>query len=172
MELYTLIKKKKSTMAYILDSIVLVLAVFTLFIDCFINPLFIVATVILGVLFYCTHFLTNIEFEYAYFGGELKVAKITNKSKRKTQMRMNLDEVTQIAPHGDRSVYKYENDKDIFVKDFTSRYKEVPYYEVIYSHEGKTYLCMMELEDEMIEEMCQRYGMKIKKMPKVEATEA
>ena len=164
MEVYVLINKKKGIGVYILDSLVLVLLVATLLLSCLV-PYVMLVMLILGILFYCTHFLTNIEYEYSYFGGEIKIAKITNKSRRKRLMAFTMEEVIQIAPHGDRSVMRYEGDRMVVVKDYTSHNKNVDFYEMIVSKEGKTYLIMFEPDDAFLKEICTRYAMKVIRRP-------
>ena len=56
----------------------------------------------------------NLEFEYSYFDGDFRFAKIFNKQKRKDLTGYEAENVIVIAPKGDRSIYKYENDKDSF----------------------------------------------------------
>lgn len=164
MEVYVLVNKKKGVLNYILESVVLVLAIASLLLSCLI-PYVIIAVVLLGIAFYCVHFLTNIEYEYAYFGGEVKIARITNKSRRKRLMTIDMEEVLTIAPHGDRSVSRYEGDNSVVVKDFTSHDKNVEFYEMIATTGGKTHLIMFEPDEAFLKEICARYGSKVVRRP-------
>ena len=62
MEVYVLINKKKGIGVYILDSLVLVLLVAALLLSCLV-PYVMLVMIILGSLFYCGEFHTNIEYE-------------------------------------------------------------------------------------------------------------
>lgn len=74
----------------------------------------------------------NIEFEYTYYDGDLRIAMIINKAKRKNIVSIDMEDVIIIAPRGDRSIYKYENDKSYKYKDVTSADGAAKVYAVIF----------------------------------------
>lgn len=160
MEVYVLVNKKKGIGLYLLDSLVLVLLVASFFMSC-IRPMMIILVVFLGIAFYCVHFMTNLEYEYAYFSGDLKFAKIINKSRRKRIMAFSMEEVVAIAPSGHAMVSSYENNKSVVVKDLTSHDKTKEFYEIIANTDGRTYLVMIEPDEAFLKEIKIRYPMKV-----------
>lgn len=164
MELYVLINKKRGMGEYILDSLLLVLTIAFIVISCA-YPLFMIVAALLALGFYATHFLMNIEYEYAYFGGEIKIARISNKSRRKRLLAFTMDEVEKIAPRGHESVVRMENDKTYQVKDYTSHDKNVDFYEAFVNHDGNKYLVMFEPDEPFLDEIRTRYASKVVKKP-------
>ena len=65
--------------------------------------LFLIPAIIFGVLWYVFGFRSYTEYEYTYFDGEFRIAKIKNKSRRKKVAVVNMEDVLMIAPKGDRS---------------------------------------------------------------------
>ena len=76
-EVYVLVERKKSTLMKILTAVVLVIGIlFALF--SLIAPLFLSGALILLVVWYFFLFRNSKEFEYSFFDGELRFAKIMN----------------------------------------------------------------------------------------------
>ncbi len=117
---------------------------------------FCLPAVIVTILWAWRNFYYNIEYEYTYYDGDLHIAKIINKAKRKNLADFNMDEVITIAPKGDRSVYKYENDKSAKYKDYSSGDKSAKVYELIYKSDNG--ICRYEFEPD--EEMLQAIRVK------------
>ena len=118
--------------------------------------IFFLPAMIVTVLWAWRNFYYNVEYEYTYYETDVRIAKIINKAKRKDLVEVNMEEVIMVAPKGDRSVYKYENDKSAKYKNFTSGDKSVKVYELI--HKTSSGICRYEFEPD--EEMLQ--AMKIK----------
>ena len=59
--------------------------------------LFLIPAIIFGVLWYVFGFRSYTEYEYTYFDGEFRIAKIKNKSRRKKVALVNMDDVLMIA---------------------------------------------------------------------------
>lgn len=94
-----------------------VLTCLCLVLSMFVSPvMFLVPTIIFGVIWYLFAFRSEVEYEYTYYDGDLRFAKIRNKAKRKKIAYLSMDDVLTIAPKGDRSIYKYENDRSVTVK--------------------------------------------------------
>ena len=73
-----------------------------------------------------------------------------------------MDNVVTIAPAGDRSVYNYENDSSVKVKDYTSHKKDTPYYDLIVKDDvGNTILIKYEPDDEYLDAVQVKYGQKV-----------
>ena len=160
MEVFVLVEKKKSIIAMIGSWLCLCLAIVMLLFACAASPL-IIGVAVFGALWYFLQFRSNIEYEYSYFDGEIRFAKIMNKSRRKNLKSFTIGDVVQIAPSGDRSVYSYENDRMVKVVDYTSHKSEVPYYDMVINSEGVTYLYKLELDDKYLDAVCMKNASKV-----------
>jgi len=141
----------------------LIMALFTgactfLLLASFISPtLFFVPALIFIFIWAWQNFYSNIEFEYTYYDGELRLAKIKNKAKRKNLAAINMDDVLAIAPKGDRSVYKYENDHSLKYKNLTSEDALAKVYVLVFK--GEKDMCRWEFEpdEEMLDAIRVKY---------------
>lgn len=142
-EIYVLVPVKRSKGKLVVTILTLVLAVVFFLLSCslpFMAPL----GILFSVFWFLLYFRSYKEYEYSYFDGEFRFAKIMNKSRRKRLGVYSMDEVLLIAPEHDRSVSKYENDKMIPVKDYTSRDPEHVVYEMVAQKEGDVTLIKFE----------------------------
>ena len=124
----------------------------------FVSPgLFFVPSVIFFFVWVWRNFYSKVEYEYTYYDGELRMAKITNKAKRKNLVAVNMEDVLAIAPRGDRSVYKYENDNSLKYKDFSSGMKTAKVYAIVFK--GEKSMCRYEFEpdEEMLDAIRVKY---------------
>lgn len=160
LEVYVLTPVQKTTTKVFLSILSLVIAIVSLVLACY-SPLMIFMTLIFGVLFYFITFRSNKEYESSYFDGEVRFAKIMNKSRRKRLAVYSMDEVSQIAPAGDRSVCRYETDNTVKVLDYTSQIKDQPYYEMVVQKEGNTYLIKFEPDDKYLDAVQVKYAQKV-----------
>ncbi|MBR5127696.1 MAG: hypothetical protein IKU69_04620 [Roseburia sp.] len=113
------------------------------FMSLFVSPIFSVPAII-AISLWVWRFRRNIEFEYTYYDGDLNFARIINKAKRKNIVSVNMEDVLTIAPRGDRSIYKYENDSNYRYKDLTSGVSTGKVYAVIFK--GENGMCRYEFE--------------------------
>ncbi len=120
-------------------------------------PVFMLPALGFSVLWFFMQFRSNIEFEYTYFDGDLKFARIRNKARRKGIARINMDDVLQIAPKGDRSVYKYENDNSVKTKNLTSGDPQAKVYVVISKSEGAVTKYEFEPDEDMLNAIMVKY---------------
>ena len=114
------------------------------------------AMVIFGVWIW-RNFFNRIEYEYTYYDGELCIARITNKARRKHLAEIQMEDVITIAPKGDRSVYKYETDRSFSAKDYTSGDETAKVYELIHSVDGITCRYEFEPDEEMLNAISMKY---------------
>ena len=113
------------------------------FMSLFVSPIFLVPAII-AIWLWVWRFRRNIEFEYTYYDGDLNMARIINKAKRKHIASVNMEDVLLIAPRGDRSIYKYENDSSFKYKDLTSGAPAGKVYAVVFK--GEKGMCRYEFE--------------------------
>ena len=160
-EVYNLVERKGSLGVKLLASFCLALGiVFTLLI-CTGNLIMATLAIIGYGLFYVFQFRMNKEFEYAYFDGECRFAKIMNKARRKKLQAFSIDEVVMIAPSGDRSVYKYENGEVAKIYDYTAGVKSEPYYVMIHKKGEALEMIRFQPEEDYLNAVCQKYAGKV-----------
>ena len=160
LEVFVLTPVHKTTTKVFLSILSLVITIVSWVLACY-SPVMLLMTLIFGVLFYFITFRSNKEYECSYFDGEVRFAKIMNKSRRKRLAVYSMDEVSQIAPAGDRSVYRYETDHTVKVLDYTSQVKDQPYYEMVIQKEGDTYLIKFEPDDKYLDAVQVKYAQKV-----------
>lgn len=110
-----------------------------------------------AVLWYFLTFCANMEYEYTYYDGELRFARIRNKSRRKELESVQLEDVLILAPRGDRSVYKYEKDDSLNYKNYTSRRDGVSVYELVFKNQKGCSRYEFEPDEEMLDAILVKY---------------
>lgn len=157
-EKLVIVPKKNTGVHKILMVLFFVLTCFSLVLSMIAAPtLFLVPAIIFGVLWYVFAFRSETEFEYTYYDGELRFAKIKNKSRRKRIAELNMEDVIQIAPKGDRSTYKYENDKNLPFKSVASGNAGAKVYEIIGKGEKGNIRYEFEPDEEMLDAIMVKY---------------
>ncbi|MEE1303722.1 MAG: DUF6106 family protein [Agathobacter sp.] len=160
-EVYVLVETKKSMLRMILAYVFLFLAVACIGFTAIGAYVCVPFVFIFGVLFYFLLFKGYKEYEYSYFDGDVRFAKILDKSRRKRIKGCTMEEVVQIAPAGDRSVYNYENNKTTKFRDFTSKKKGVPYYDMVVKTDDGFIIYMLELDDKYLDAVCLKHASKV-----------
>ncbi len=163
MEVFTLIARKKNVALVFVSYLLVALAAISLLTICIGFAPGILFAVVFGLIAYLMIMAQNTEFEYSYFDGELRFAKIKNKSRRKRLGIYSMESVAAIAPAGDRSVYNYENGNELKEIDYTSGQKDVPYYDIVIKSPEENVLIKAELDDKFLTEMEKKYRSKVKK---------
>ena len=157
MEVFTLIARKKNVALVFVSYLLVALAAISLLTICIGFAPGILFAVVFGLIAYLMIMAQNTEFEYSYFDGELRFAKIKNKSRRKRLGIYSMESVAAIAPAGDRSVYNYENGNEIKKIDYTSGQKDVPYYDIVIKSPDENVLIKAELDDKFLTEVEKKY---------------
>lgn len=161
MEVFVLTERKKGIVKTVFGWLFLALAFASFILTLMGALLLFLPGVLFAVIWYCFFLKANKEFECSYFDGELRFARIINKSRRKRIGIYNIEEVVTIAPAGDRSVYNYENDRSAKIKDYTSGEKNVPYYDIIVRNQDGTTIIKAELDDKYLDEVSKKYRSKV-----------
>lgn len=160
-EVFVLVPVRKPFWVKLASVVSLLLGVASMLLACG-NMFFTVLFIVFALLWYVLTFQAYMEYEYSYFDGEVRFARIMNKSHRKTLEVYNMNDVVTIAPAGDRSVYNYENDNKVKVKDYTSHKKGTPCYDlVIKKDSGSTLLIKYEPDDEYLDAVQVKYAQKV-----------
>ena len=103
----------------------------------------------------------SLEYEYSYFDGDFRFAKIISKSKRKPLRGYEIEEVQIIAPEGDRSVYKYENDGGLKVRDLTSGRNDGKVYTMVAKGDEGLEITKFQPDEKYLNAVCVKYPQKV-----------
>lgn len=157
-EKLVIVPRKKSAVKKLVTTMLLVLSCMFTLLSIFIAPfLFMVPAVISISLWVWQNYYSNVEYEYTYYDGDLNIAKIKNKAKRKLVLSVNMEDVMTIAPKGDRSVYKYEKDNTYKYKDVSSGIASAKVYELIFKGEKGMFRYEFEPDEEMLDAIRIKY---------------
>ncbi|MBQ8278847.1 MAG: hypothetical protein IJZ23_03305 [Roseburia sp.] len=157
-EKLVIVPRKISGKKKMLNIGLFVLACVLLLLATFIAPyLFFIPGLLVAALWIWLGFFSNVEYEYTYFDGDLRMAKITNKSRRKNLVDVSMEDVLTIAPKGDRSIYKYENDNNCKYKDLTSGEASAKVYALVFKSEKGTCRYEFEPDEEMLNAIMVKY---------------
>ena len=116
-----------------------------------------VPAIIFAIVWYFRAFRSDIEYEYTYYDGEFRFARIKAKRKRKGLGRVQMEDVLALAPKGDRSVYKYENDNSLVYKELTSGESGTKIYELVFKGEKGINRYEFEPDEEMLDAVMVKY---------------
>ncbi len=160
LEVYVLVEKKQNLLLKICEMVLWIVAVLSMILTVMGASLFLLVMTISMLLAYFLH-TRNFEFEYSYFDGEVRFAKITNKSSRKRLGVYDMEEVLNIAPIEDRSMYNYLNDSHIKVLDYTSRKNDVKIYGMVVKGAEGLKLIKFEPDEKYLDAVCVKYRQKV-----------
>lgn len=160
MEVYVLISKNKSLWTKILTALFLLIGVYFLYVT-FVGLIifFAVAVPFLALAWY--FYKKEMEFEYSYFDGDFRFAKIYNKQKRKELKGYEVENVIGIAPQGDRSLYSYENNPQVKTRDLTSGHKDRKVYCMVAKSEDGYEITKFEPDEKYLDAVCIKYRQKV-----------
>ncbi len=162
MEVYVLVSKEKSlfikttTLAFWV-----IAAMCTLYVVLGYIIFFPMALLAWGVAFFL--YTRNYEYEYSYYDGELRFAKIINKKRRKELKGYVMEEVLIIAPIDDICLQPYLNDKSSKVRDLTTGNLNAIVYVAVVKNGNEIELVKYEPNEKYLNEVCIKYGHKVKR---------
>ena len=160
LEVYVLVEKKKSLFMKIMTVLMFLIGAYFLyatFVGLFI--FFAVAIPFLAIAWYLHTKYT--EFEYSYFDGEFRFAKIFNKQKRKDLRGYNVEDVIVIAPEGDRSLHNYKENNQVKTRDLTSGYGKGKVYWLVAKTEERYEVTKFEPDEKYLDAVCIKYRQKV-----------
>lgn len=102
----------------------------------------------------------NVEYEYIFVDGQIDFDKISGKSKRKTLLRIDMEQVEIIAIQGSHSLDPYKNIQCVTM-DFTSGSKDAKPYIAIANKDGKKYMISFEPNELMLSVIKQKSPRKL-----------
>ncbi len=158
-EKLVIVPKKMASGRKVLNLLWFVLACLMFVGATFISPVvFFVPAVGFAVLWYFQTFRMDTEWEYTYYDGDLRFARIRAKSRRKNIASIHMDDVVAIAPRGDRSIYKYETDRSVVCKQLTSGEENAKVYDVICKSDQGFVRYEFEPDEEMLDAIMVKYA--------------
>ncbi len=102
----------------------------------------------------------NVEYEYVYVDGQIDFDRIAGKSKRKTLLRIDMEQVEVVAQKGSHALDGYTHIQ-LETKDFSSRDKNSKPYIIVANVENKKYKIAFEPSERMLSLMKQKSPRKI-----------
>lgn len=163
MEVFTLVERKKNPLMLFAAWLSALMSVICFVLLCLGVFLAFIAGVVFALASYLAFSSQNTEYEYSYFDGELRFARIKNKSKRKALATYEMNTVSVIAPLNDSSVRQYENAAGMKTLDYTSKNSDVPCYVIVVKTSDDNLMIKAELEDRFLEEIEKKYRSKVKR---------
>ena len=131
MEVYVLVPVRKTVVAKVVGTLMLVLAVVSLLAACLTSGITLPVALVCGIVWFVLMGNSK-EFEYSYFDGEVRFAKV--------------------------SQYEREGVKVI---DYTSHDKDTAYYDMVLKKEGETLLIKFEPDDKYLVAVEFKYRQKV-----------
>lgn len=102
----------------------------------------------------------NAEFEYIYADGQLDFDRIRGNAKRKTLLRVDLENAEIVAPSRSPELQKHDL-KKVKLKNFTSFTPEAKTYTMIVRKEGEAFKILFEPSDRLIKSMKRKNPRKV-----------
>lgn len=157
-EKLVIVPGKKTVGKKFITTFLFVLACLFLLLSICLSPiLFFAPAIIVIALWGWQAFYSNVEYEYTYYAGDMVLARIKNKAKRKKIADINMEDVILVAPKGDRALYKFENDGNIKCKRLLSGLSGAKIYSIVVKAEKCTMRYEFEPDEEFLDEMRVKY---------------
>ena len=161
LEVYVFVEKKKSLMTKILTALLFVVGAYFMYVTVVgLVIFFAVAVPFLAIAWYLH--TKQMEYEYSYFDGDFRFAKIYNKQKRKNLRGYEIDDVVIIAPEGDPSLHRFAKNPQVKSRDLTSGYKnEGKVYCLVAKTEERFEMTKFEPDEKYLDAVCIKYRQKV-----------
>ena len=112
--------------------------------------LFLWVTMVLCIVDYVLFRRMNVEYEYAYFNGDLDIDKIMNKESRKRVFSVNVKEMEVIAPTGSDVLRPFQQLKQL---DYSTKSPDGKTYELVTKFKGEKVRVVFEPNEKMLSAM-------------------
>ena len=132
------------------------------FILVLINPALIITPIVAIAITIFVFSRLKIEYEYIYADGQIDFDRISGNAKRKTMLRVDIENAEVIAPTNSDSIKAYNHNDRIKVKDFSSYDSNVSTYSMLVSKNGALYKIIFEPSERMIKSMKYKQPRKVK----------
>ena len=139
-----LVKKESTAKDGIMKYGLIVLTALAVLAGIFVNPLILLAAVVLGIACYFVIPKTDVEYEYLFINGDFDIDMIMSKTKRKKVSSFKLSEADLAAPLNSHRMDYYNGNQKMKVMDFSSGNPEHKRFGIITKMNGD--LCKIILE--------------------------
>ncbi|CRZ35065.1 hypothetical protein DFR55_1117 [Herbinix hemicellulosilytica] len=102
----------------------------------------------------------SVEYEYVFVDGQLDFDKISGKSRRKTMLRIDFEQVEIMAPYNSAALDNYKH-LQLETKDFSSLNKDSKPYVIIANADGKKLKILFEPSEKMLAMIKQKSPRKV-----------
>ena len=144
----TAVKRKSDAKSTTLRTLMIIGVVIGAFLVMMGSYLSIAGIVIIAAIIYLFPNL-NVEYEYVFVDGQIDFDRITGKSKRRTVLRVDMEQVEIIAPSGSHALDGYMNTQSE-KRDFSSGDRNIKPYIIVANLEDKKYLIAFEPSEKML----------------------
>ncbi|MGN0158746.1 MAG: DUF6106 family protein [Brotaphodocola sp.] len=157
-----LVKRKTPAYAYVLNVILVVLTLISIFLAFTTNVLAVILMFAVGFLTYLSFRNTRVEYEYLFVTGSFSVDKVLGKSARKKAFECTMDDIQMIAPTDSPVLkdYETENQKKL---DYSSGKARAKTYTAMIQVGSENIKMIFEPNDKMIQCLYQTSPSKVKK---------
>lgn len=153
------VKKKDTTLTLVLR-ILLILGIVVGVLVMLLGSFFTIIGVAIGAAMVFLFPRLNVDYEYVFVDGQIDFDRIIGKSKRKTILRIDMEQVDIVAQQGSHALDGFTH-VQMETKDFASGNKEIKPYIIIASVEDKKYRIAFEPSEKMLAVMKQKSPRKI-----------
>lgn len=143
------VKRRETASSYGIRALLILAIIVAIFISTLHTIALIISIVIIFGVIYIFPKL-KVEYEYIYVDGQLDFDKIMGNSKRKTDLRIDFEQVEIMAPMNSHALDPYKN-SNLKTKDYSSRNPEARPYVIIYRKGEKAYKILFEPNENMLE---------------------
>ncbi len=127
-----------------------------------VNPALIVAPIVAISLTVFIFSRLHTEYEYIYADGQIDFDRISGNAKRKTVLRVDIENAEVIAPTNSDAVKNFNNHNGLKIKNFTSYDSSVSNYSIIVRQNGELLKVMFEPSERMIKSMKYKQPRKVR----------
>lgn len=127
-----------------------------------INPTLIVAPVISIAILIFIFTRLKIEYEYIYAGGQIDFDRISGNAKRKTLLRVDIENAEIIAPTNSTYIREKEAQRKLKYRDYSSYRKDVATYTMLVNKNGELYKIKFEPSERLVKSMKAKQPRKVK----------
>lgn len=157
------VSRKPKPMTGFLRKVMVGSAVFFILLGITIHQSFMLAGCLLLLLYFAYDILSQRDYEYTLDDNLLSIDVILGKRYRRPAHVLDLNDLQVAAPSAHPAVDRYRKGGEEKIRkfDYTSYDDDVPYYTMIILENGKKIKLLLDLNDQMLQAMKQKYPEKI-----------
>lgn len=152
--------KRKDTPAIIALRLLMILAMILAFFALFLGQLLGFAGIIVLVVMFYLYPRLNVDYEYIFVDGQIDFDKISGKSKRKTMLRIDFDQVEIMAPANSHALDTYTH-VQCETRNYSSGDKSGKPYVIIANADNKKLRIIFEPDEKMLSMIRQKSPRKV-----------